>query len=123
VASRVDFTVATALQVRDEVRRELREQLPSPSEARAIAIQTGAHTLDRNGIYQPPCTKGEENEARERGRTLYPLVEVLEWNGCSPKQAAEWIDREWLNEDQDVSDCARRAADWLTRFAQEVEER
>jgi len=70
------------VELRNDLRRELNEKLPSPSEARAKAFATGKHTLDRNGIYQPPVTKERQAELRERGRTLHPLVEFL-WNGIS----------------------------------------
>jgi hypothetical protein len=138
VAGRVDFTIATALEIRDEVRREMHEKFLSPSKARAKAIATGAHTLDWNGIYQPPCTKEREEQIHERRQILRPLVDFLEWSACCPdrlnplenflewkvcslEQAAGWIDYEWIGNEEDVSVSARRAADWLIQFAELME--
>lgn len=53
--------------------------LPSPAEARRIAINTGKHTLDRTGTYRPPMTAEAQAAWRADMLRLEPLREFLRW--------------------------------------------
>jgi Protein of unknown function (DUF3102) len=54
------------------------QDLPSPEVARNIAIQTGKHTLDSEGTYQPPVTEQVENEWLERMRLLDAVCDLAQ---------------------------------------------
>ena len=101
---------------------EERKALPSPTEARRIAVETGAHTLDRNGTYQPPMTVNQQEAWRADWRRISPIADFLRWvaETGSALDAGELVTmieaRGWRK------DFTRspQAAEWLTTFTTEL---
>jgi hypothetical protein len=97
-----------------EARKEL-QQLPSPAEARRTAIETGAHTLDRTGTYQPPMTEKDQADWRADWKRVTPLWEFLRWI-ATEESVADLVriieTRSWK---QEFGPCDVAAA-WLTEF-------
>jgi len=96
-----------------------RERLPSPAEARRIAIETGAHTLDRNGNYQPPMTVEAQADWRADWKKVHVLYEFLHWAGqATAEEASETIHRHGWREE--FAPFARLAAAWMADFNQSI---
>ncbi len=98
---------------------EVRQQaaaLPSPAEARRKAIETGAHTLDRTGTYQPPMTAEQQADFKADMMTTHPAFEFCRWvsNGAiSPQGAAQIVTRrQWTQYYRDID----AAITWLEGF-------
>jgi hypothetical protein len=112
------FETVRALQRQDA---EAAKQLPSPAEARLIAIETGAHTPDRNGVYQPPMTV-EQQEAWRADLHLVSRIKdfirfVCETDGLDIGELVAIIEaRHWRADFQQSA----QAAAWLTEFAREI---
>ena len=85
------------------VRAEARRLLPSPADARRSAIETGAHTLDYTGTYQPPVTKEEQQRWQADIHELRVLFDFLDWKPKATAQqlAQTIIERGWRD------DCER----------------
>lgn len=102
-----------------EARKEA-ESLPSPAEARRIAIQTGAHTLDRTGVYQPPITRERQVEFKADMMTTDPVFQFCRWvaeGTMSAEDAARIIvDRHWKQHYRDIG----RAVAWLTELREKL---
>lgn len=98
--------------------RDTRAQttLPSPSEARRLAIETGAHTLDYNGVYQPPMTKAEQTAWSDDWDEFACIANFL--RACPAGEPAELAAmvrcRCWTNEVEEEKLDA--VIDWLTQF-------
>jgi hypothetical protein len=81
--------------------------LPSPGEARRMAIASGAHTLDRTGVYQPPMSVVEQRAWRSDLDSTSILSEFLHQN--SPREdPAELAEAELI-----------RRNHWITRYSAE----
>ena len=91
--------------------------LPSPSEARRLAIASGAHTLDSNGVYQPPLTKAAQEEWRNDSDRLSRLRDFIYWHqeGQNAQELASIVtERHWLRDFN--ADSIQSAIQWLTEF-------
>jgi hypothetical protein len=112
------FEAVRTAQQQDTAERKL---LPSPAEARRIAIETGAHTLDRNGTYQPPMTVEQQEAWRADLRRISPILDFIRWvsgtDGLDVGEVVKIIDARWWRKDFDRS---AQAAAWLTDFTAEL---
>jgi hypothetical protein len=101
---------AAVAKIFDAVRqsRKEAEQLPSSAEARRIAIETGKHTLDRRGTYQPPMTVKEQDEWQADMMRLEPLAQFFRWVKEEAGAANELVEIIEMRH-------------WRTRFNQPVE--
>ncbi|HEY6290740.1 MAG TPA: hypothetical protein VI455_04150, partial [Terriglobia bacterium] len=118
-AARKLFGAIRAAQAQEAQGRKL---LPSPAEARRTAIETGAHTLDRNGAYQPPMTVENQQAWRADLHRLGPLQDFVRWVAGVGNAAGivKIINRRYWRDEFDPRE-AMRAAAWLTDFAKELE--
>jgi hypothetical protein len=112
------FDTVRAAQRQDIEERKL---LPSPAEARRKAIETGAHTLDRNGTYQPPMTVEQQDAWRADQKLVAPILEFIRWvsenRGLDVGEVVRIIDaRRWRKD----FDRSAQAAAWLTDFTTEL---
>jgi len=115
VSKLFDVVRQAKVQEADDKRR-----LPSPAEARQKAIESGAHTLDWNGNYQPPMTKEAQAEWRADMRRLGPLWDFLRWvastDNPDPTAAVQLIEsRHWR---RDFTPYTRNASAWLKDFSE-----
>jgi hypothetical protein len=99
-----------------EARKENAAVLPSPADARRTAIATGAHTLDRNGVYQPPMTVEQQGDYKADMFTTDPVFQFCRWvntGTISAPGAARIIGRrQWRQHYQGID----RAIEWLKQF-------
>jgi hypothetical protein len=112
--------IAAGMALKEQIEEE-RDALPSPAEARRIAIETGKHTLDRNGIYQPPLTKEQQADwkaDRFRIRASFDFCSWVEQGELSAKEAAAIvIARHWRMYYTKLD----QAVAWLKEFAKELD--
>lgn len=111
------ITYGVAKQVLEEEKKKLRERLPSPAKARESAIETGKHTLDYTGIYQPPMTVEDQERRREERQRITALLELTRWAEVEhdPAELLDIADR--LNyQPQLRSVSLNRVIEWLTTF-------
>jgi hypothetical protein len=111
-----DAAVSQIFRAVAEARKEAAAVLPSPSEARRTAIATGAHTLDRNGVYQPPMTVEQQADYKADMMTTDPAYRFCQWVGdgtITPEGAARIIvKRQWKEYYRNIA----RAIEWLEDF-------
>jgi hypothetical protein len=117
-----DVAVGKLFEAVREAKREeaeLQKSMPSPAEARRTAIATGAHTLDRNGNYQPPMTVEDQQRWREDRIRVSPISDFVRFatepEVGSPRKYAELIHSQSLQKDFELT---RQAAGWLAEFAE-----
>jgi len=106
--------------VREAQQKEIvqRRELPSPAEARKTAIATGMHTLDRNGVYQPPMTVEAQADYRADWKRVGPIADFIRWASSSPDRAQALVElvkaRHWARDFK--PDERRRAVRLLKEF-------
>jgi len=109
-----------AVRVAKQAEIEQKRMLPSPAEARKVAIETGAHTLDRNGVYQPPMTVEDQAQWRADWKRVGMLADFIRWAAStsdSPETLADLVkDRRWKG---DFKAADRRAAVELLKLFDE----
>lgn len=117
----VDAAVGQIFRAVTEARKEAAAALPSPAEARARAIASGAHTLDRNGIYQPPVTVEQQAQARaDMARTdgAFRFCRWVSVDCISPEDAARIIkQRQWKDYYRNIP----RAIQWLQDLQEQLQ--
>lgn len=95
--------------------------LPSPADARRTAIATGAHTLDRNGVYQPPVTVEQQADYKTDMMTTDPAFQFCRWVSegiVSPEGAAGIITkRQWKQHYRNIE----LAVKWLGELQERLQ--
>jgi len=111
------FDAVREAQQRDAIQARA---LPSPAEARRTAIATGAHTLDRNGAYQPPMTVADQERWRGDLVRLAPISDFVEWAAEAPLTPAQAValiyQRDWMKTFENTPKAAR----WMAQFEGEL---
>lgn len=104
-----------------EARKEAAAVLPSPAEARRTAIATGAHTLDRTGVYQPPVTQEQQADYKADMALTNPPFQFCRWvndDAISPGDAAGVITkRQWKQYYRNID----RAVKWLAELQERLQ--
>lgn len=104
--------VAMAVDAKKEIAAN---PLPTPAEARRIAIETGAHTLSSRGVYEPPMTVTDQKVWDSEFQHVLGLKDFIKWAETAGNQAdfvAMLHRRHWAKWFT-VSNLTA-AADWIT---------
>jgi len=112
--------VAMALDARKEA-EQAKRLLPSPAQARAVAITTGKHTLDNTGAYQPPMSKDDQAQWQSDWSQVSQLRSFLQWGATAlPATEAATIirSRRWSKEFP--NDQIAAAIKWLKVLEEEL---
>jgi hypothetical protein len=116
-----DAAVGQIFRAVAEARKEASVVLPSPADARRAAIATGAHTLDRNGVYQPPLTVGQQADYKADMMMTDPAFQFCRWVGdgaITAESAARIIaKRQWKQHYRNIA----RAIAWLGELKERLQ--
>ena len=105
-------------EVRRQVVRELREaaQLPTPSEARRLARETGLATADNTGVYRSGASPEEVREAKADARAIYAVTRGIVAIADTAFDPTELAARLEYWHCPDIREKTTKAFDWLSRF-------
>jgi hypothetical protein len=114
-----DSTTELIALVQDGKRRleEAKQTFPSPAAARQIAIQTGKHTRDWNGTYQPPMSQSDEAQWNADRNVADGVRDFVAWSASAPAPneiARTILKHHWTREFNEADLVA--AIEWLYQF-------
>lgn len=99
---------------RADIQAELMK-IPTPKQAKKLAIATGKHVADRKGMLQSPSTEEETAAAQARRKIWYKLRHVFDELTSIPAPE-DVIPTIPSFQEEDVDEWLPQAINWLLRF-------
>lgn len=122
-AARQGQIVQMPRELRRQVVREIREaaKLPTPSEARRIARETGMSVADNTGVYRSGSSPEDVRLAKADMRAIYDVTRGVVAIADSPLDPDELASRLEYWHCPGIRAKSTKALDWLNRFVKGLE--